>query len=238
MRERLRDFFDPARSIPLFIVGTAALTLFLQALYDLANEPGQWQGGYWLALGSLFIAVVALVVTSRRTPTPGRVGIREELKPNQRKGLIVLSGPTEASAPDAIEYHLPILEHCWIVSTKASVGTAAELHRRYESERVHIHYGSLYEVDEDQIESTYDLVTHILENEASEYELTVDDLIGDITGGLKPMTAGMTLACLARRCDLQYMKALRNEEGEILEGAQPEPIQIDVTFVPERLLGT
>ncbi len=233
MREKLQDFFDPQRSIPMFIVGTAALTLFLQALYDYANDPSEWLGGYWLALGSLVVAVIALVVASRREPGPGRIGISESLKPGRRKGLIILAGPTEASAPDAIEYHLPELEHCWIVSTKAAVATAAALYRRYHRGHVQIHYGSSYEVDEDQIEATYDLVMHIVDNEARDYNLSIDDLIGDITGGLKPMTAGMTLACLARRCDLQYMKALRDQNGEIIEGAEPEPIQIDITFMPQ-----
>lgn len=237
MRERLRDFFDPDRSIPMFIVGTAALTLFLQALYDFANEPGEWQGGYWLALVSLVVAVIALVVAARRTSVPGRVGIREELKPGKRKGLIILGGPTKAAAPDAIDYHLPILQHCWIVGTPASAETAATLHRNYVGQAVQIHHGSPYEVDEDQIESTYDVVMHIVDNEAEAHNLTPDDLIADITGGLKPMTSGMTLACLARGCDLQYMKSLRDEKGQVLEGTRPEPIQIDITFVPERVLG-
>ena len=41
-KKLLTAFFEPSRSIPLFIVGTAALLLALQAAYDFANEPNEF----------------------------------------------------------------------------------------------------------------------------------------------------------------------------------------------------
>lgn len=237
MIEKLRLFFDPNRSVPLFIIGTAALTLVLQALYDLANNPTTWQGGYLLALVAFVVAVAALIITSRRQPVPGRVNLADEKKPTLHRGLILLIGPRESAAPDAIEYHRDTLRHCWLISTQTSLTTAAALQQRFDSQTLSIHQGSAYVVDEDQIRSTYDLLMRIITEEAPRHGLTPNDLIGDITGGLKPMTAGMTLACLARHCDMQYMKILRNEAGEPLPGAIPEPIQIDAAFVPEYVPG-
>ncbi len=236
MKNKLLNFFDPNRSVLMFIIGTAALTLVLQAIYDFTNEPGQWQGGYWLALASLVVAVTALVISSLRRPVPGRVDLSEELKPTARKGLILLVGPTLGAAPASIGYHRAVLEHCWVVVSKAALPTAVSLEKQFAGSRLQLHHGSQYVVDEDEIESTYDLIVHIINNEAPQYGLTTADLIADITGGLKPMTAGMTLACLARRCDMQYMKSLRDDAGQWLPQAEPEPIQIDVAFVPERVM--
>ena len=65
-KKLLTAFFDPSRSIALFVIGTAALSLALQAIYDFANEPWEFKGGYWLALGCLFAAGGILLVSAAR----------------------------------------------------------------------------------------------------------------------------------------------------------------------------
>lgn len=233
LRNRILSFFDPSRSIPLFIVGTAALSLVLTAAYDYANAPGAWQGGYWLALGALALVLLILLAGAVRRGTAGRVGIREEQQPGKRAGLVVLLGPTEASAPAAIEYHLPALQHCWLIATPQALKTAAALAERYHTRIRHVHWGEpRYLVDPDQIQSTYNLVVRIFDEEAVAAGLETGAVIADITGGMKPMTAGMALACLARNREMQYMKAPRDPSGQIVEGAEPVPIRIDATFVP------
>ena len=233
MKERFRDFFDPSRSIPLFIIGTAALALGLQALYDFANNPSQFQGGYWIAIAFLVIAIAIITHSWRKSHWIGWVGIREELKPNPRKGLIVLVGPTEASAPASIDYHLPALQFCWLIATVESLKTATKLYDDYREKAPQIYWGAPnYVVDPDQIQSTYDMVVKILEVEAVNAGIKSSDLIADMTGGTKPMTTGMGLACLARNLDMEYMKAPRDSAGQIIRGAKAEPIRIDTTFIP------
>jgi len=53
LKERLLAFFAPSRSISWFIIGTATFSLGLQALYDFANDPWQFQGGYSITLEKL-----------------------------------------------------------------------------------------------------------------------------------------------------------------------------------------
>lgn len=238
MKEKILDFLDPSRSVPLFIVGTAALTLALQALYDIANDPATWQGGYWLAIGALAVSAVILVISAIRRPAIGQVGIKEEHKPGKRAGLILLVGPTEAAVPHAIEYHLPVLQHCWLIATSESLKTAAIIAERY-GNRVRVYHGSPgYLVDPDEMKSTYNMVVNILDQATAEARLSITDLIADMTGGLKPMTAGMALACLARNATMQYMKAPRDASGQVIAGAIPEPIRIDTTFIPTSGLPT
>jgi hypothetical protein len=79
-------------------------------------------------------------------------------------------------------------------------------------------------------------VVKILEVEAVKAGLKPNEIIADITGGVKPMTAGMTLACVARNRNMQYMKVPRDKTGQVIPGVTPEPIRvpirIDTAFVP------
>jgi len=233
LKERLLAFFDPSRSISWFIIGTATLSLGLQALYDFANEPQKFQGGYVLAIVAGIVAVALLVVSATRRKVIGWVGIKEEHKPDKCAGLILLLGPSEAAAPVALDYHLPVLRHCWMIATTASLKTAATLAERYRTRGIQVYWGEPnYVVDPDQLQSTYDLIIRIVEMEAMQAGLQPHEIIADITGGMKPMTAGMALACLARHRNMQYIKAPRDEAGQPLEGAPAEPIRIDTAFVP------
>ena len=82
------------------------------------------------------------------------------------------------------------------------------------------------------MEDTYTQVLRIYEEELPQRGLKAEEIIADITGGQKPMTAGMALACLAKNLDMQYMKARRNEQGEPDLTVPPEPVKIDTTFIP------
>lgn len=107
-KKLITAFFEPSRSIPLFIIGTAALSLALQAAYDFANEPGELKGGYWLALGGLFIAgAILLVSAARQHYSRGHVHMKQSVPPRQQTGLVLLADANSESARSAIEYCLP-----------------------------------------------------------------------------------------------------------------------------------
>jgi hypothetical protein len=89
---------------------------------------------------------------------------------------------------------------------------------------------TVYLIDPDEITSTYALVSRILDEEVPGAGLQTAKVIADITGGTKPMTAGLTLACIDHKCNMQYMKTPRNEAGQPVHGATPVPIKIDATF--------
>jgi hypothetical protein len=185
-------------------------------------------------LAALLIATLILIVsTVQQRFSTGRIGVKEELQPGKRVGLILLASSREAAAPASIQYHLPALKHCWIVATRESQATALALATRYRDQIPYLYYGEPnYLVDPDQIQSTYDMIVRILDVEAVKAGLPAGAMIADITGGTKPMTAGMALACLARSRDMQYMKTPRDEAGQVLDGAVAEPIRIDATFIP------
>jgi hypothetical protein len=236
MRDRLLVFFDPNRSIAFFVVGTAALTVAITVMYDTVKESlGLW-GAWGLALLLVVVAVAAITYQTVRRRVVGRVGISEEMKPKPRRGLILLVSPHPGTAPYAIKYHLGTLKACWLLASSDSARVAEQLYKEYQDQIPYIAYGREYTVDPDKIEDTYMQVLRICEEELPNRGLKVEEVIADITGGQKPMTAGMALACLAKNLDMQYMKARRSEQGEPDRNVPPEPVKIDTTFIPSNAL--
>lgn len=227
VRKWIIVFFDPNESVTLFLIGTSALTIFLAILYDSIKEKfglfGAW--GFALILLLIVIGVIASQYILRRK-RPKSVVVAENT-PRQKKGLILLLSPYIGSSIPAIEYHLPKVQALWLVSTPKSAGIATKLNEQYKDKVKIIHWGENYEVDADEPKSTFDIVKSILLSAPREY-IFVPQIIADITGGTKPMSVGMTLACLAYGVDIQYMKAPRDALGRVDQDAQPLPIQIDI----------
>jgi hypothetical protein len=237
MKERILSFLDPNRSAGLFIIGTAALTVAITVIYDTAKETlGLW-GAWILAGGLLIVAVTIMIYQTVRRAAIGRVGISEGLKPEPHHGLVVLVSGTKATAPAAIDYHLSTgtLQVLWLIASDQTLDVAEALTRNYRDQIPTIRWGEDYLVDPDRVEDTYSLVTRIFEREASHHKLDPEQIIADITGGMKPMTAGVTLACLAHNRDMQYMMAVRNEQGEPRRDVPTEPVKIDTKFMPATL---
>ena len=176
------------------------------------------------AIASVVSVLLTLIKVRRRI----RISVEEGLKPEKTAGLILLIGPSMGSAPTSIEYHLPVLRHCWLVGTKDCSSTAKNLREKYQE--VDFYWDEANWVNLDEIKSTYDVISRIIEEESAKVGLNKDDIIADITGGVKPMTAGMTLACASYQYNMQYMKAPRSESGAIISGGISEPIKIDTTF--------
>lgn len=80
------------------------------------------------------------------------------------------------------------------------------------------------------VQSTYDAVNHIFEEEAGRANLSEADIIGDITAGTATMSAGVLLACALLQRPLQYTAALVEPiHGRPLDKPHCYAIQIDET---------
>jgi hypothetical protein len=233
------DFFSPERSMIRFIIGTAALTVAIQIVYDLVKERSGLIGGIGLAL-LLILAMLSMLWLDARLIT------RRALKPEEHpitphKGLILMISPHNTFVPlESIRHHQQALEQCWLIASqgegedsKASQDTAEELakiiHEKWPG--VQVHFGSDYQVDPDNIESTWQMVTKIFDRLAGERSLGEKDVVADITGGLKPMTAGMALACSHPERAMQYMKSERGEHGDPLRNTPLMAVQISTRAI-------
>ena len=154
--------------------------------------------------------------------------VPEEARPPRFPGLIVLVGPgrrdakpNELSHNAAIEYHLTSeeaggepLRVCWLVATAGvtgSVPVARAVRERYR-ERCEL---IIRELDNPfDVEDAYELIRRIYAEEAVEHGLSPAQIIADFTGGTKPMSAGMVLAC-RDRWPMQYMTGGREEIASV-----------------------
>ena len=173
-------------------------------------------------VGLLVVTILALSLSLvlmhrlRRHPPALRPTARQQ--PPAYKGLIVLISkgrsdrpPMDQSAGDAIEYHAGVtgpekaLEHCWLIATPGVDGSQPYAERIAE-ECGEMGIKAHVEVVADgfDVQGTYDLVRRIYAEAEEATGLAPKDIISDFTGGVKPMSVGMALAC-AKRYPMQYM---------------------------------
>jgi hypothetical protein len=135
--------------------------------------------------------------------------------------------PQALSHNAAIEYHLDReeaggepLRVCWLIATggvRGSVPVARAVRERYglRCAQMIIHVlNSPFDLQE-----AYRLVRRIYTEEATQHGLAPQQIISDFTGGTKPMSAGMILAC-QDQWPMQYMFG---REGEVAS----TPLRVD-----------
>jgi hypothetical protein len=172
----------------------------------------------WL-LGLSVVSAVALLgsiywVQQQSKP---RVLVPEDEQPIKHRGLIVLVGigrpgedPMRQSAGAAIEYHIATgqeagLETCWLIATGGESGSLPIAYRLQEACRSRNITTFIRTVaDPFSLQETYDVVQRIYTEEVPKAGLSEHEVIADFTGGVKPMSAGMILACGDHR-PMQYM---------------------------------
>jgi hypothetical protein len=129
--------------------------------------------------------------------------------------LILLISPqgnqqlTELNSYYAIQFHRPTLQRCWLLATEQSLETAKSLEHYFND------YGIIFYIyqitNPATMQDTFELTKTILQRIKDDDPSRV--VVADITGGSKPMTAGLTLAC-AGHIHLQYQMHQENRPSK------------------------
>jgi hypothetical protein len=229
--ERWSALFDPTQSPALYIVGTAALTVVITVFYDTVKTYFGLLGAQLLAVLLAVLAVLAIIYPLLRRWRQERVLVQERERPSRCTGLIVLVSPSIQAAEAvavAVAYHRPMLKHLWLIGTTGSSDEADKHMDRYgKGMGLAVYWDKDYLVNPDSIEDTYHTVKRILAQEAPRYGVAPDAIIADLTGGQKPMSVGMALACMEYGCALQYVKSRRTPTGQVDTSVIPQPILIN-----------
>ncbi|MGC9469411.1 MAG: hypothetical protein ACP5HS_12520 [Anaerolineae bacterium] len=121
-------------------------------------------------------------------------------------------------------------DHCWLVMQEvppvqeafgrlatdvAALETPVELHPCY--------------IQELEAQAAYHAVREILTRGLQDVGLRPGDVVADITGGLKPLTAGMVLAALAVDAPLEYVETKRDADGNPIRGTE-HVVLLDLDF--------
>jgi hypothetical protein len=219
--------------IGVIILGLFAVHLSGHLVFELLTEPRHELIRPFLAFVLITALAVFLYHRNRRRYRSLHVDVDETRLAPTRAGIIWLFGPAGFDhLLFALEHHHKGggALHCWLImqNTQAVKKNYSEflkhLNEKGFNTQVHPIYISRLEAGE-----AYHAVRKILEEEAPKMGLKPEDVIADITGGLKPLTAGMVLAALTVGCDLEYVETERTSEGEPIPGTL-RVVVIDLNF--------
>jgi hypothetical protein len=240
---------ETAWLIVAFVCGAMALGVFANFLYDAVAHP---TAASWPAVARTVLAVALLVVLAylayrRDLSEAWRAGrfitnIQEVTAP-QRAGLIWLLSLGKLDLPLlAIRHHLGEkgegpLRHCWVLVTPdvQREGAYERLEQRIE-EMPCCAVPHRVPLEADTAEKAYQAIEHILTEaiRSPDINLQPQQVIADITGGTKAMTAGMVLACLPQGVQLQYVASQRDPQtGQYVDGTQ-RPVVVNLAFWRQR----
>ncbi len=203
-----------------FALGLLIVGILSNFLYDLLSAPGM----SWPATTRVIVAAAVLIALAyalyqldrRRKQTVGATVDESRLAP-PHAGLIWMFGPGRFDhLLFALEHHQQGGggQHCWLIMQDTPTVQRAfnELSQQLLQQQIDTRLHRVY-LERVDVQAAYRAVRTIFEREAGEEGLTQEQLIADITGGLKPLTAGMLLAALTTGCALEYVESDRDEEG-------------------------
>ncbi len=217
----------------VFLCGVLAVTLLGNWAYDLALNPLQiaplshalvWGGillcvgiGYWLWRRFLKGLEIDARVTEQSTVEPHR-GLVWLLSPGNIDPLLF-----------AMRQHQPRLRHVWVIITDepAIQNTLSSLREAVAREDWSVAV-EVVPIEAPDLACTFRAVEAIYERHVPDAGLAPGEVIADITGGLKPMTGGMTLACYLHGWPLEYLAAARDHRGELRADGERILISVEI----------
>jgi len=206
-----------------FVLGLLVVELVGNAIYDLLAAP---MGNLSIIWRPLLIAAVlvslayALFRRDRQRGAGIKVRVDKSRLAPPHAGLIWLLGPGPFDhLLFALRHHHKGGggAHCWLVMQDVELvrETFGQLSQRLLAEGMPTRLHPVY-IPQLDVEAAYGAVRSALEREAAEEGLEPGNVIADITGGTKPLTAGMLLAALTTGCAMEYVESERDARGEPL----------------------
>jgi hypothetical protein len=219
-----------------FALGLLVVGLLGDVTYDLLTAPADSLPIAWRPTAAALIltglAYLLYRLDRRRLRTVRAVVDESRLAP-PHAGLIWLFGPGQ------FEHLIFALEHhqkdggaqCWLVMQEGIAPVKerfGELSQRLAETGLTTRLHPVY-VKQPDVQAAYQAVQNVFEREAAEEGLTPDQVIADITGGTKPLTAGMVLAALTAGGALEYVESERDAQGRPIEDTQ-RVVLMDTAF--------
>lgn len=220
-----------------FVIGLLVIGVAGNLAYALVTTPQQVAPVLWqplLAIAGGAALAYLLWWSDQRNGRKVTLTFDEGDAPPGHAGLIWLLGPGNFDhLLAALQHHRDRGggQHCWLLMQGDSMpvrNTFADVTKAVETEQGTTQLHPVY-LPKPDVQHTYEAVRSIYEREAGEMGLAGDQVIADITGGFKPMTAGMVLGVLAAgRARLQYVESKFEDDKRIPGSAHV--VWVDVNF--------
>jgi hypothetical protein len=240
--KRRADFWDKLlrggpspELLGAFFLGLLVVGLLSDLAYDLLTAPVEtlpvsWRPG--IAILLLTGLAYLLYHLDRRTRTV-RIEVDESRLAPAHAGLVWLFGPGPFEhLLFALEHHRKGSggAHCWLVmqNTEPVQQAFNQLSQQLLEQDLTTQLHPVY-IDELDVRASYEAVRFIFERESVEEGLRPDQVIADVTGGTKPLSAGMVLAALTVGGALEYVESERDPDGLPIPGTL-RVVLVDTTF--------
>jgi hypothetical protein len=192
--------------VPWF--GPTFSTVLIASLINvLTSSLSEW-GGSALSWGFVFLLgllTIAFVLTYNRRYNRWRRNlgpIADISQPRKYEGLIMLF-TREETLREALGHHIPVLKYCWLIVTPETQNDAGSVISKFTDIQFSIlPVAHLYDT-----QACYEVVKHIYQSGARDRGLLPENVIADITGGTKPMTMGMIVACIEGGFPIEHVPA-------------------------------
>ena len=224
-----------------FALGLLVVGLLGDVTYNLLTAPAESFPLAWRPVAAAMtltgLAYLLYRLDQRRERVVQAVVDESRLSP-PHAGLVWLFGPGRFDhLVSALKHHQQSggAAHCWLVMqenfppVKKRFG---ELSQRLAEEKLSTRLHLVY-VEQPDVQAAYEAVRAVFEREAAEEGLSPEQIIADITGGTKPMTAGMVLAALTTGRALEYVESKRDPDGHPIEKTQ-HVVLVDTAFYVTR----
>jgi hypothetical protein len=225
-----QPFLRALTEVPWF--GPVVSAVLVAMLVNVLTQALTTWGGLglgWAAIAVLALTAIVFVYTYHVMESQRRsrgLGPMVDLpNPQKHRGLVFLFSRAE-TLREAIHYHQPTLEHCWLLVTPEMQDSAGQAIGHFPDLRFTLHPLS----DRYSSQACYQTVRDIYRREAPRLDIPPEQVIADITGGTKPMTMGMIVACLDGGYPIEHVPTAFDATGRPT-GPLP-PIQITVQRGP------
>ncbi len=244
-RIEIKNFLDvlllgsaPSKTLlAAFFLGLIIIGILSNLAYDLLLTPKDTALLCWRPLlASLLLFIIAYALFSqdrRRRLRKMQIDVDESRLAKPHQGLIWLLGPNYAPLLPVLQHHLKGggAKICWLIMQEGNPAVRnayTKLNERLKEEAWQTRILPVYISDIDA-KATYQAAYTIFTREAAEEGISANQVIADITGGTKPMTAGVLLAALSANGDLEYVESARDEHGQVIQGSQ-RVVMVDTKF--------
>ena len=190
-----RSFARTLADVPWFAPTLSAVLVatLINVLTDTLSTFGGPLWG-WVFITILILLTVGFVYSYNRRYQHWirNLGpIAEIAHPEPREGLVFIFS-NEQTLSEALRYHAPTLRHCWLLVTPEYQSKAGAFIHEYTGVTFSVlPVKSLYDT-----QACYNLVRDIYKSNGAGTGIPAHEIISDITGGTKPLSMGMVLACL------------------------------------------
>ncbi len=191
-------FRETLIEVPWFgpVISAVVVAMVVEFILDGLGALGGLglQGAAILVLTGATVTFVLLYQAATRRRRGLGLGLISDLPhPDRCRGLIFLYS-VEATLREAVKHHQPIF--CWLIVTPEKRAEAQDAIARLQAEFPATGFETVPTAGLYDTRSCYDAVKNIYEHEGPRLHLNAREIISDITGGTKPMTMGMIVACL------------------------------------------